>query len=198
MHRALNVPNALGLIRLAAAPAMAALAWLGRERVFLWLLVASLLTDWVDGKLARLLDQRTAFGARLDSVADAAMYAALAFGAWRLHPGVLEREAIWFAAAVGGYLVSLASGFLKFRRMPSYHTRAAKTCWLLVGVAAIVLFAGGPTWPVRIALIAVTLTNVEAIAITAVLGRQRDDLPSLYHAWRSRRAERGGDGEDAS
>lgn len=179
----LNVPNTLGLIRLASAPAMALLAWHGMADVFFWLLVASLLTDWVDGKLARWLDQRTAFGARLDSVADAAMYAALAFGVWRLHPEVLRRESLWLAAALGGYLLSLAAGFVKFGRLPTYHTRAAKTCWLLVGLAAIALFADGPAWPVRVALIAVTLANLEAIAITAVLERPRDDIPSVYHAW---------------
>lgn len=179
----LNVPNTLGLIRLASAPAMALLAWYGMGDVFFWLLVASLLTDWVDGKLARWLDQRTAFGARLDSVADAAMYAALAFGVWRLHPEVLRRESLWLAAALGGYVLSLAAGFVKFGRMPTYHTRAAKTCWLLVGLTAIALFADGPAWPVRVTLIAVTLTNLEAIAITTVLDRHRDDVPSLYHAW---------------
>lgn len=190
-RRILNAPNVLGMLRLAGTPALVALAWLDRDRAFLWLLIALWLTDWIDGKLARLLDQRTAFGARLDSVADAAMYAALALGAWWLHPDVLRQEAMWLAAAGLGYVAALFVGFVKFGRMPTYHTRGAKTCWLLVGVAAILLFAGGPSWPVRIALIAVTLTNLEAIAITAVLRRPRSDVPSLYHAWRIRRVGRG-------
>lgn len=194
MSRIANVPNALGVARLAGAPAMAALAWFDQSRAFFWLLIALLLTDWVDGKLARLLGQRTEFGARLDSLADAAMYAALAFGVWRLHPDVLRQEAIWLAAFVLSYLASLVAGFVKFGRLPSYHTRAAKTCWLLIGVAAIVLFANGASWPVRVALIAVTLSNLEAIAITGVLRRHRSDVPSVYHALRHRRA--GGDGTE--
>ena len=42
----------------------------------------------------------------------------------------------------------------KYRRWPSYHTRAAKTCWFLIAVAAVCLFAGWAVWPLRVAAIA--------------------------------------------
>jgi cardiolipin synthase len=69
--RLLTVPNALSLLRLAGVP------------VFLWLLlgpradgwallllVASGVTDWLDGKLARWFDQVSRFGELLDPAAD--------------------------------------------------------------------------------------------------------------------------------
>jgi cardiolipin synthase (CMP-forming) len=69
--RLLTVPNALSIIRLAGVP------------LFLWLLlgpkadgwalvvlVASGVTDWLDGKLARWLNQMSRFGALLDPAAD--------------------------------------------------------------------------------------------------------------------------------
>ena len=69
--RLLTVPNALSVIRLAGVP------------LFLWLLlgpkadgwalvvlVASGVTDWLDGKLARWLNQMSRFGALLDPAAD--------------------------------------------------------------------------------------------------------------------------------
>jgi CDP-diacylglycerol--glycerol-3-phosphate 3-phosphatidyltransferase/cardiolipin synthase len=69
--RILTVPNFLSALRLAAVP------------VFLWLLlvrkadgwafallVASGITDWLDGKLARLLDQSSRLGALLDPFVD--------------------------------------------------------------------------------------------------------------------------------
>lgn len=69
--RILTVPNLLSLLRLAGVP------------LFLWLLlgpradgwaIAVLMvggvTDWLDGKLARLLDQYSTFGAMLDPAVD--------------------------------------------------------------------------------------------------------------------------------
>ncbi|WP_338061494.1 CDP-alcohol phosphatidyltransferase family protein [Prauserella marina] len=70
-RQALNVPNMLSLLRLAGVP------------VFLWLLlgpqedgwalailVFSALTDWLDGKLARWLNQQSRLGQLLDPAAD--------------------------------------------------------------------------------------------------------------------------------
>jgi cardiolipin synthase len=71
LKQALNVPNILSLLRLAGVP------------VFLWLLlgpqedgwalallVFSALTDWLDGKLARWLNQMSRLGQLLDPAAD--------------------------------------------------------------------------------------------------------------------------------
>ncbi|MDT8912621.1 CDP-alcohol phosphatidyltransferase family protein [Amycolatopsis sp. PS_44_ISF1] len=71
LRQAFNVPNMLSLLRLAGVP------------VFLWLLlgpkedgwalavlVLSALTDWLDGKLARWLDQMSRLGQLLDPAAD--------------------------------------------------------------------------------------------------------------------------------
>ncbi|MEJ2887640.1 CDP-alcohol phosphatidyltransferase family protein [Actinomycetospora aeridis] len=70
-ERWLTVPNALSVVRLAGVP------------LFLWLLlvpqadgwalvvlVASGITDWLDGRLARALDQYSRLGEMLDPLAD--------------------------------------------------------------------------------------------------------------------------------
>jgi cardiolipin synthase len=71
MQRVLTVPNLLSLVRLAGVP------------LFLWLLLGPRedgwaivvlavggITDWLDGKLARLLDQNSRLGALLDPAVD--------------------------------------------------------------------------------------------------------------------------------
>lgn len=183
----LNVPNILCAMRLIGAPILVGLAIANQPEIFVALLIFLLFTDWIDGKLAILWKQRTTFGARLDSVADAAMYSALLFGAVWLKWEIVRDEAWWLIAAVATYALSTCLGFAKFRRMPSYHTRAAKTCWLLTSVAAITLFAGWSVWPLRIAAAGVALTNLEATAITCLLSDWRADVTSVYHAWRDAR-----------
>jgi cardiolipin synthase (CMP-forming) len=69
--RILTIPNALSLLRLAGVPVF---LWLvlgpHRDGIALLLLIASGLTDYLDGKLARLLNQSSKLGALLDPAAD--------------------------------------------------------------------------------------------------------------------------------
>jgi len=72
----MNIPNALTLFRIALIPVFVLLFYLP----FHWSYLASALvfvlasvTDWLDGYLARRLNQSTPFGAFLDPVADKLM-----------------------------------------------------------------------------------------------------------------------------
>lgn len=183
-NKILTIPNLLCLVRLVGSFILIPIAWQGRNEVFLWCFIFLAMTDWVDGKLAILLNQRTVLGARLDSWADAALYAALLFGLVTLYGDTLRAELAWIATALVTYLISTVAGFWKYKRWPSYHTRAAKTSWLLTGLAVIALFVEWALWPLRVAAVAVTLTNIEAIFITIISPAWRADVTSVYHAWR--------------
>jgi len=73
-----NTPNLLTLLRIALIPVFVAayylpVAWAPLLTTVLFVLAA--LTDWLDGYLARRLNQTSAFGAFLDPVADKLMVA---------------------------------------------------------------------------------------------------------------------------
>lgn len=184
--RVVTVPNLLCAIRLLGSFVLVALAIMGRSETFLWLFVVLALTDWLDGKLAILLEQKSVLGARLDSWADAALYAALLLGALWLHGATLRAEAGWILVAVASYAVSTIAGFLKYRRWPSYHTRAAKISWFLIVVAVVCLFGGWAVWPLRVASAAVTLTNLEALSITILSADWRADVSSVFRVLNER------------
>ncbi|MCZ6831482.1 MAG: hypothetical protein O7F73_18185, partial [Gammaproteobacteria bacterium] len=97
---------------------------------------------------------------------------------------ILRFELVWIIPALATYLISTAAGFWKYQRWPSYHTRAAKTSWFLIIVGAIGLFIDWSLWPLRIALAATTMTNLEAILITIISPTWRANVTSIYHAWR--------------
>ncbi|WAL69749.1 CDP-alcohol phosphatidyltransferase family protein [Amycolatopsis cynarae] len=114
LRQALTVPNLLSLLRLAGVP------------VFLWLLlgpkadgwalallVFSALTDWLDGKLARWLDQTSRLGQLLDPAAD------------RL------------------YIVATLAAFLLRGILPWWVVAALVVRELVVGVAILVLRRNG-------------------------------------------------------
>ncbi|MEO8495844.1 MAG: CDP-alcohol phosphatidyltransferase family protein [Planctomycetota bacterium] len=184
-----NVPNTLCAIRFVGSFVLVGLAIAQATNVFAGLLLFLLMTDWVDGKLAILLKQQTKFGARFDTVADVSLYTALLFGLFWLKSAELASQWPWLGVAMASYALSVGTALVKFGGFPSYHTRAAKTCWLLASLASIALFAGWAAWPIRLAAIAVTATNLEAVAITLVLKTPHVDLPSIYHAWKLRRSQ---------
>ena len=186
MTRLLNVPNSLCAIRLVGSLVLVGLAIGQATNIFVGLLGFLLMTDWVDGKLAILLKQQTKFGARLDTVADVSLYAAMLFGLFWLKSEELADQWPWMGVAVGSYAISVIAALIKFGGFPSYHTRGAKTCWFLASVAAVALFAGWSAWPIRIAAMGVTATNIEAIAISLMLKKPRVNVPSIYHAWKIR------------
>lgn len=187
-NRLLTIPNLLCIVRLVGAFVLVAIAWQGQAKLFFWGFVVLAMTDWLDGKLAILLDQRSVFGARLDSWADATLYAGLLVGTILLHGAILRAEVVWIIPPLATYLISTAAGFWKYRRWPSYHTRAAKSCWLLMIIGVYGISFDLSLLPLRIALTAVTLTNIEALLITIISPRWRADVTSIYHAWRDLKA----------
>jgi CDP-diacylglycerol--glycerol-3-phosphate 3-phosphatidyltransferase len=185
-NRRLNWPNLITWLRIVGSPGLLILALIGQP---LWLFMAAAIlvfTEWLDGFLARGVHRESVAGARLDTVADAAFYTSLLGAMLILNPMRVRDETIWIAVAAGSYLCSWLASWIKFRRLPSYHTWAAKAGWLVVGAGTVSLLAGWSAWPIRVAMVCVVLTNLEAIAITIVLPSPRVDVPSLWHVlWTS-------------
>lgn len=89
----LNLPNILTWLRILLIPLVVAVYyfpdswWLSQERNIAAALMFSVaaMTDWLDGYLARVLKQTSAFGAFLDPVADKLMVAAALIVLVQLH-----------------------------------------------------------------------------------------------------------------
>jgi len=82
-----------------------------------------------------------------------------------LKPYELLAEWPWLAPTLLTYTGHVIAGLVKFRKVPSYHTYMAKASWLLIAIGAITFLLGYSPWPLRTALAAITITNLEAIAI---------------------------------
>ena len=179
-----KIPNLLSGFRLLAAPVMLFLAWIDQPVGFLVLLAITLSTDALDGYLARRQSWQSELGTKLDSWGDFTTYITVALGAWWLWPDIIRREAIFVGLALGGYLVPIAIGFAKYRRLTSYHTWAAKLSAVVMSIAALLLFLTDIAWPFRCAAILMVLEAVEEIAITLILPEWKSNIPTLWHARR--------------
>ena len=147
----LTVPNVICMIRLAGSFVLLWVAAMGWRYGFVALFIALSLSDWIDGKLARWLKQRSDLGARLDSTADAALYAALLGGMFVFSWDLLQSYWIWPAVGLASYAITTGVGLVKFGRIPSYHTYGAKlTQWLALG-AGVCFVLQWAVWPMFVA-----------------------------------------------
>jgi cardiolipin synthase (CMP-forming) len=146
--RVLTIPNALSVARLLGVP------------VFLWLvlgpkadawavalLIASAATDWLDGKIARALNQQSRLGEALDPAADRLYIAATLVGLavrgiipWWLVALLAAREVI-VAAALGVLRLRVGFGTLQV----SFAGKTATLC-LLYAFPLLLLGAYAGTW----------------------------------------------------
>ncbi|WP_349431034.1 CDP-alcohol phosphatidyltransferase family protein [Methylomarinum sp. Ch1-1] len=179
IHPRLTLPNLLTGCRFVAAPFLLWLAWFGYHTAFLVLLGIAFLTDALDGLAARLTNQVTHFGAKLDSWADLATYLSVGFGTWWLWREIVHREDIYVYIIIACYLAPVAVGFIKFGKYASYHTWLAKLSAVSVAIAIYPLFLADIAWPFRVAVLIYAITALEQIAITLTLSEPSSNINSI-------------------
>jgi cardiolipin synthase len=184
----LNIANLATACRIVLAPISLLLAWNDMEHWFLACLVVALVSDIVDGQLARRLNLASELGVRLDSRADLFTYCSVPLATYWLRPDLVSTLRVPFIAAVASYAIPVIIGFLKFRSLTSYHTLMAGVAAYLLGASVIVLFTRGPMFPFRIAVCVLVLAELEEIAITLVLPGARANVRSLRKALEIRQA----------
>ncbi|MEQ9406347.1 MAG: CDP-alcohol phosphatidyltransferase family protein [Fuerstiella sp.] len=181
-NRYLTIPNVISIVRLVGSVGLIGLAVQEASTAFVVGFVVLSLSDNLDGRLARWLNQRSDLGARLDSVSDAVLYSCLLIGSLVLKWDILRQEFAWLLLPLISYAASCCYGLFKYGRIPSYHTRGAKSSQWLVLAGAIAMLLDWSLWPMRIAATFVTLANLEAVLITYTLPEWTADVLSLRDA----------------
>jgi CDP-diacylglycerol--glycerol-3-phosphate 3-phosphatidyltransferase len=192
-NRNLNLPNVISTLRILMVPLLALLAFRGWGHAFTVLLAASLLMDFLDGYLARRLNQRTPLGAQLDSWGDFLTVLVYPCAAAWLRPALLKQNALWVLVAALAYFGPIAFGFVKYGRLTSYHTRLMTVTAYVMGAAAVAFFAGWSDLPLRVACVVLLVAGAEEIWISAMLPVWQANVRGLRHALalRSKLRERG-------
>ncbi|MET0383413.1 MAG: CDP-alcohol phosphatidyltransferase family protein [Burkholderiaceae bacterium] len=184
------LPFALTALRALLAPAMVSLAvvWPSHP-AFGACLVAAFLSDVFDGVIARRLGIATANLRRFDSIADTLFYAGASFAAWHLEPQALLDHRTALVLLVLLEISRYAFDLIKFKREASYHMWSSKLWGLALFVGFFSLLALGRSgWAVTAAIWLGLVADIEGLAISAVLTRWTNDVPSIAHAIRLRKA----------
>ena len=182
----MNIPNSLSLFRIVAAPFLLLTGWLQMPTLFFILFGLMLLSDVLDGIIARMLDQTSELGARLDSYGDILTYLSTPLAVWWLWPDVIKEELYYIIAAIIIYILPAIFTLIKFGKLASYHTWVTKISAVLMSAGVVMLLGFEHNLLFHLAIYFLVIEMVENIVITIILPKQKSDIHSIWHALKER------------
>ncbi|ARN79506.1 CDP-alcohol phosphatidyltransferase [Nonlabens spongiae] len=183
----LRVPQLLILFRLLCAPVILALAYYKVEyhtQIILSLMYMGLVSDILDGIIARKQNISSARLRRMDSQVDMVFWLSIGFATWFLYPKLIAENAIPIYAILAMEIVCYLISFIKFKRETCTHAFLSKL-WgisLLIAITSSIGFnyAG---FPFQLAIFMGLISHIDRILITLILPKCTHDIPSSYHAF---------------
>jgi len=162
-----NIPNALTVARLLAVPVYVAVYLAGYRMAAFWIFLGAMLTDILDGYIARKYQLVTAFGKLMDPLADKVM--ALTVMLTRVASGRLPLFA--FGIIAGKELFMIFGGWLLIKRkdIVVYASPIGKAAQFVfcLGLALTFFEASFAGWPIGPDLVLVYLAVVLTLAALA-------------------------------
>jgi CDP-diacylglycerol--glycerol-3-phosphate 3-phosphatidyltransferase len=184
------IPWSMVAFRLLIGPAMVLVA-ARTEAPQLWLgamVATGFVSDVYDGILARRWGAATAALRIADSATDVVFYLCILAAALVRHLPVL-RDRMWLVIVVLALEgLNMVVGWIRYHRLPSYHSYASKLWGVLLATATIALlcFDGG-FWLLTLALAWGILCEGEVLAMSILLPEWTHDVKSLPRAIALRR-----------
>ncbi len=177
----LNVPNLISLYRLLVFPLIMYLALTGQEKWFVILLCISLVSDVLDGNIARYFKLQTNFGAALDNLADICTYAVALLGLFIFKWDVIEPHALILYIFLSVFVLSYFVSFFRFGKIPGLHLYSAVSAGYIQSIFFFILFVFGfYPWMYYLAIGWGALAYIEKIPVLFKLDDIKIGVKGLY------------------
>ncbi|NOQ71826.1 MAG: CDP-alcohol phosphatidyltransferase family protein [Crocinitomix sp.] len=186
-EKIINLPNFLSLYRLLTFPFLVWMILTEKANLFAIFLCINLITDILDGLIARVFKLETKFGAKLDSLADIGTYICAFWGIFTFKQAELEESIhlLWpfLVLFILGQMISI----VKFRQAPSLHLYASKIGGYVQGIYFFILFAWFHVpWLYFMAIGVGYLSWLEEIIVLLVLNEPRSNVKGIYWVLKER------------
>ncbi len=152
-----------------------------KENIYVVLLVINLITDALDGFIARAFNLQTEFGARLDAYADIGMYITAIVGVviFKIHD--IESHLLVLIVFTIAFLLPKIIALIKFKRFASFHLYSSKTAGYMQGIFFFVWFVFGFNVVMYyFVLLFGILTFIEQILIVIISTELKSDVKGIY------------------
>lgn len=177
----INVPNIISFYRLITFPLVMYLAFGKFEKLFIILLAINLVSDVLDGFIARTFNLQTEFGSRLDSYADIGMYITAITGVIVFKMDDIAPHFIVLIVFIVSYFLPKIIAFIRFKRFPSFHLYSSKIGGYMQGIFIFIWFVFEfNVVAYYIVLIFGCLTFIEQSIITVISPRLQSNEKGLY------------------
>ncbi len=176
-----HLPNLITIARILSVPVLLAFAVREQEVAFKWLLLAALLSDILDGLLARAFDLASAFGATLDSIADALLMGAAAYGIWEFHPSFVQEHGPAVLLVLGLWVLEMLVAFWRYGKLSSFHAYSIRVGAYMLGIFVMVLFIWGfHLWFFYLTIITIVLGYLEEFVLLWLLPEWTPNVRGVY------------------
>lgn len=138
-----TIPNLLSFYRLLAIPFIIWSLIDSNKTLFITLICVNLITDILDGLIARAFNLCTEFGARLDSLADIGTFILSICGFLVFEKQFVTEHKIAFLTLFSFYAVPQIISLFKFGRPTSFHLYSNKIVGYLQGIFIFTFFVFG-------------------------------------------------------
>jgi phosphatidylglycerophosphate synthase len=135
-----EVPNAVSVARLWGASVLIAAVTLHHEQIFIWVLLGCLVSDVLDGLIARTFNLHSKLGASLDSIADLATIFAGTLGVLSFQKQFAREHYAGLLAVMAFYVAEVLASLWRYGKASSFHTALDRAAASIGGVFVMWLF----------------------------------------------------------
>ena len=135
-----TIPNLFSLLRLLLVPTLWVPALLDLPKTVGFGLILAAVTDILDGRLARRLNQTSSFGSKLDSVADRCVTCSAVGWLLVLRPEVVRAHQYFIAVLTATGVFSLALGWRNLGRLANFQFNSGRAAGIVGYLFLIDLF----------------------------------------------------------
>ena len=186
-----TIPNIISMYRLFSFPFVLTFSILGFETLFAVLLVFNLLSDAVDGFIARRFNMQTKIGSRIDSLADIGSYILAITGIFCFKWLEFKPHIIWFLIFITFFISVQIFSFIKFKKFSSLHLYSTKTGGYIQGTFFLILFTFGfSVWFFYFMIIQGILAFIEGIIVLIIIPKMQSDVKGLYWVLKKRKEKK--------
>jgi len=179
-----SVPDLLCYARLLLVPVVLALALSNLPFYAGIALFAAGLTDVLDGIIARGCNIATAYGSRLDSIADTLLEVSAALAVLILKPEIFTGHTLILGAWIAIEAASILLGWIKFRRIANLHLYLTKASGVVAYAFVIYTLVIGYSEAFLYAAVTLLIvSSLECLILQLVAPRVDEHMKSIYHAY---------------
>jgi CDP-diacylglycerol--glycerol-3-phosphate 3-phosphatidyltransferase len=185
-----NISNNLSLYRILVAPVIILLCYLDQKTLVGAMISLSLLSDALDGFLARNLHIESKLGAKLDSTGDILNFVAATFAILYFEIDFVRSIKQFLFLGFGVYVLEFFASIVRYGKISGFHTYLRKLAAIFQGILFVYfLFFEPVAWIFFVTFGVTIIALLEEIILVILLPDWQTDVKGL--PWAIRKKKRG-------